>query len=86
MWKCWKKHLNDPKAFTECSNVMDDVYENTDNYNQTRKRKIIIVFDGMIADIMSNKNFQAAITELFIRCRKLNISLVFIFVFQKTLY
>ena len=65
---------------------MDDVYENTDNYNQTRKRKIIIVFDGMIADIMSNKNFQAAITELFIRCRKLNISLVFIFVFQKTLY
>ena len=65
---------------------MDDVYENTDNYNQTRKKKIIIVFDGMIADIMSNKNFQAAITELFIRCRKLNISLVFIFVFQKTLY
>ena len=65
---------------------MDDVYENTDNYNQTRKRKIIIVFDGMIADIMSNKNFQAAITELFIRCRKLNISLVFIFLFQKTLY
>ena len=65
---------------------MDNVYENTDNYNQTRKRKIIIVFDGMIADIMSNKNFQAAITELFIRCRKLNISLVFIFVFQKTLY
>ena len=65
---------------------MDDVYENTDNYNQTRKRKIIIVFDGMIADIMSNKNFQAAVTELFIRCRKLNISLVFIFVFQKTLY
>ena len=57
---------------------MDDVYENTDNYNQTRKRKIIIVFDGMIADIMSNKNFQAAVTELFIRCRKLNISLVFI--------
>ena len=65
---------------------MDDVYENTDNYNQTRKRKIIIVFDGMIADIMSNKNFQAAVTELFIRCRKLNISLVFIFLFQKTLY
>ena len=65
---------------------MDDVYENTDNYNQTRKRKIIIVFDGMIADIMSNKNFQAAVTELFIRCRKLNISLVFIFLFQKTIY
>ena len=64
---------------------MDDVYENTDNYNQTRKRKIIIFFDGMIAD-MSNKNFQAAVTELFIRCRKLNISLVFIFLFQKTLY
>ena len=57
---------------------MDDDYDNTDNYNQTRKRKIIIVFDGMIADIMSNKIFQTVVTELFIRCRKLNISLVFI--------
>ena len=57
---------------------MDDVYENIDDYNPNRKRKILIVFDDMIADIMTNKKFQAIIKELFIRCRKLNISLVFI--------
>ena len=57
---------------------MDDVYENIDDYNPNRQRKILIVFDDMIADIMTNKKFQAIIKELFIRCRKLNISLVFI--------
>ena len=57
---------------------MDDVYQNIDDYNPRRKRNILIVFDDMIADIMSNKKFQAIIKELFIRCRKLNISLVFI--------
>ena len=57
---------------------MDDVYGNIDDYNPNRKRKILIVFDDMIADIMTNKKFQAIIKELFIRCRKLNISLVFI--------
>ena len=72
------KHLNDPNAFIECSNTMDDVYENIHDYNSSRKRKILIVFDDMIADIMTNKKFQAIIRELFIRCRKLNILLVFI--------
>ena len=72
------KHLNDPNAFIECSNTMDDVYENIHDYNLSRKRKILIVFDDMIADIMINKKFQSIIKELFIRCRKLNISLVFI--------
>ena len=72
------KHLNDSKAFIECSNTMNDVYENIDNYNPNRKRKILIVFDDMIADIMTNKKFQSIIEELFIRCRKLNISLIFI--------
>ena len=72
------KHLNDPDEFIECSNTMDDVYENTDDYNPIRKRKILIVFDDMIADIMSNKKFQAVVKELFIRCRKSNILLVFI--------
>ena len=72
------KHLNDSKAFIECSNTMDDIYENINNYNPNRKRKILIVFDDMIADIMTNKKFQSIIKELFIRCRKLNISLVFI--------
>ena len=72
------KHLNDSKAFIECSNTMNDVYENIDNYSRNRKRKILIVFDDMIADIMTNKKFQSMIKELFIRCRKQNISLAFI--------
>ena len=72
------KHLNDPNAFIECSNTMDDVYENIHDYNLNRKRKILIVFDDMIANIMTNKKIQAIIKELFIRCRKLNISLAFI--------
>ena len=55
---------------------MDDIYENIDDYNPSWK--ILIVFDEMIADIMSNKNFQAISKELFIRFRKLNNSLVFI--------
>ena len=61
------KHLNDPNAFIECSNTMDDVFENIHDHNSSRKRKIFIV------DIMANKKFQAIIKELFIRCRKLNI-------------
>ena len=48
-------HFNDPNAFIECSNTMDDVYQNIDDYNPSRKIKILIVFDDMIADIMSNK-------------------------------
>ena len=58
--------------------IMDNVYENVDEYNPTRKRKNLIVFDDRIANIMTNKKFQAIIKELFIRCRKLNILLVFI--------
>ena len=72
------KYSNDPNAFIGCSNTMDDVYDNIDDYNPSRKRKILIVFDDMIADIMTNKKFQAMIKELLIRCKKLNISLVFI--------
>ena len=71
------KHFNDSNAFIECSNTINDVYENIDDYNPNRQRKILIVFDEMIADIMSNKKFQAIIKELLIRCKKLNISLVF---------
>ena len=72
------KQLNDPNAFIECSNTMNDVYENLNNYNSSRKRKILIVFDDKAADIMTNKRFQSIIKELFIRCIKLNISLIFI--------
>ena len=72
------KHLNDLNAFIECSNTMSDVYENIDDYNQSRKRKILIVFDEMIEEIMANKKFQIIIKDLFLRCRELNISLVFL--------
>ena len=51
------KHLNDPNAFIECSNMMDDVYENINDYNSSRKRKILIVFD-MIVYIIKNKKFH----------------------------
>ena len=57
---------------------MDDVYENINDYNSITKRKKLIAFDDMIADIMGNKKIQAIIKELFIRCRKLNISIFFI--------
>ena len=52
------KYCNYPNAFIEYSNTMDDVYENIDDYNPSRKRKISVVFDDMIADIMTNKNFK----------------------------
>ena len=57
---------------------MDDIYNNIDDYNPTSKRKILFGFDDTIADIMTNKKFQAIIKELFIKCRKLNISIVFL--------
>ena len=72
------KNSNAPISFIEYSNTMDDVYDNIDNYNPRRKRKILIVFDDMIADRMTNKRFQAIIKELLIRCRKLNTSIVLI--------
>ena len=71
------KHLNDPKEFIEYSNAMDKAYRNIDDYNPKRSRKFLIVFDDMIADISTNKNFQAIIKDLFFRCSKLSISLVF---------
>ena len=71
------KNLNDPHSFIEYSNDMDDVLDYINNYNKNRDKKVSIVFDDMIADIMSSKNFKAIIKELFIRCRKLNISIVF---------
>ena len=57
------KYLSDSKAFIDCSNTMNDVYENFDPYNSNRKRKVLIVFDDMIADIMTNKKFQSIIKE-----------------------
>ena len=71
-------HFNDPKAFIEYSNDMQDVYINIEEYNTDKERKILIVFDDMIVDMINNKNPNSIVTDLFIRRRKLNISLVFI--------
>ena len=72
------RHVNNPIVFIVCLNTIDDVYEHINNYNPKKdKKKVLIVFDDMMADIMTNKKIQAIIKELFVRCRKLNISLVF---------
>ena len=68
-----KKHLGDPQAFVEYSNNINDVYENIDDYNPNKDRKIVIVFDDMITE-----KLPARVTELFIRGRKLNLAIVFI--------
>ena len=71
-------HFKDPKAFIEYSNDMHDVYKNIDDYNPDKENKILTVLDDMIADMIHNKKLNSIVTELFIRGRKLNISLVFI--------
>ena len=70
--------FNDPQAFIEYSNDMHDVYKNINHYNLDKENKILIVFDDMIADMINNKKLNSIMTELFVRGRKLNISLVFI--------
>ena len=72
------KRFNDTEAFIEYSNDMQDVYRNIAEYNIDKERKILIVFDGMIADTINNNKLCSVVTELFIRSRKLNIFLVFI--------
>ena len=64
------KNLNDPKAFIECSVDMDDVLDDINNYNKNRDKKVLIVFDDMIADIEHNEKFKKTIKELFYRSRK----------------
>ena len=71
-------HYDDPKAFMEYSNHMQDVYKNIEDYNPGKKRKELIVFDDMIADIINNKKLNSIVTELLITDRKRNISIVFI--------
>ena len=71
-------HFNDPKAFSEYSNDMCDVYKSINYYNPNKDNKILIVFDNMIADMIHNKKLNSIVMELFIRGRKLNVSLVFI--------
>ena len=67
-------HFNDPKAFIEYSNDMQDVYKNNDKYNTDIERKILIVFGDVIAAMINNKNLNSVVTELLIKGRKLNIS------------
>ena len=80
-------HHDDPKAHIEFSNDLRDVYKNINYYNPDKENKILIVFDNIIADMIHNKKLDSAVTELFIRSRKLNISVVFItqsyFIFPK---
>ena len=71
-------HFNDSKAFIKYSNDMCNVYKNINHYNPDKQSKILKVFDDMIADMIQNKKLNSIVTELFIRGRKLNVSLVFI--------
>ena len=75
--KVGSDHFDDPKAFMECSNDMHEVCKNIEDYNIGQKRKVLIVFDDMIADMINNKKLDSIVTELFIRGRKLNNSIVF---------
>ena len=70
-------HFNDPKTFMEYFNDMQDVYKNIEDYNPIKKRKVLIIFDDVIADMINNNKLNPIVTELFIRGRKLNISIVF---------
>ena len=72
------KHFIDDKAFIEYSNDMQDVYKHIEAHNTDTERKILIVFDDMIADMISNKKLNSIVTDFFIRGRKLNLCLVFI--------
>ena len=62
----------------EYSNDIQNVYKNIEDYNPIKKRKVLIIFDDMIADMINNNTLNPIVTELFIRGRKLNISIVFI--------
>ena len=70
------KHFNDFKAFIEYCNNMDDIYKNIEEYSPNKKQKVLIVFNEMVSDMLSNRKLTQIGTELFIRGRKLNISLV----------
>ena len=72
------KKLKNPKVFNDYSHEIDDVYEHLEHYNLTKTGRVLTVFDDMVEDIESNKKLSPIVTELFLRGRKLNISLVFI--------
>ena len=72
------KHFNAYEVSIKYSNCMDNIYKNIEEYNPNKKRKVLIVLDDIIADMLSNKKINPVVTELFIRGRKLNISIIFI--------
>ena len=72
------ENLKNPKAFIHYSQTIDDVNENLEHYNPPKKRRVLVVFDDIIANVKSNKTLSPIVAELFLRGRKLNISLVFI--------
>ena len=72
------KNLNDPHAFIEYSNDMNDILDDINNYNKNRDKKVLIIYDDMIADILRSEKSKVIVKELFTRCRKLTISIVFI--------
>ena len=72
------ENLTNRKTFINHSQTIEDVYENLEGYNSTKKRRVLTVFDDMIADMGSSKKLRPMVTELFLKGRKLNISLVFI--------
>ena len=72
------KKLSDPHAFIEYSDGINDRLDDINNYNKNRDKKVLIVFDDMVADIEYNKKFKRIIKELFDRARKINVSIVFI--------
>ena len=76
------KKCHDFESFIEYLNDMDDIYEHIEEYNLNKERKILMVFDDIIADILSNKKGTTIVTELTITGRKINISLVFIILLQ----
>ena len=72
------KHFSGSKAFIEYSNDMNDIYKYIEENKPNKNRKILIIFNDTIANILSNKKFNPIVTKLFIRGRKVKISLVFI--------
>ena len=72
------KTLKNKKPFIDYSQTLDDVYENLEDYNSTKKMRVLIVNDDMTADMESNKKLSPIITKSFLRGRKINVLIVFI--------
>ena len=72
------KQLKNPKAFNDYSQKIDDVYENMEDYTPTKEKRVLIAFHDMIVDMVKNKKLRPIATELLLRGKKINISLVFI--------